>query len=179
MKHELVLGKVSVTYDFDALFKDIYAWQYDKDTFTARSCWGHDDTVDEDEDEEKEELEDDENVISFDDEDDDDERESYIAAYSSSQSDFEQDRKSFIERLEALKDNPTKFEEAIRRNLAINKDGRVTKNRKNIIFTTQCWEDYSDEHGSHSYRTKALRLEPTGDFSAKLVVERVKDQSSF
>lgn len=92
-----------------------------------------------------------------------------------SQEDFDKDKAQFIKSIKSLESDIS----PVFKQLKVNKNGALSKNGRNIIFTMDSPTNYSDEYGSHSYNLYSLVASITGDYSVQLVLINTSHKDSF
>jgi hypothetical protein len=100
-----------------------------------------------------------------------------IDNYKVSEKDWETAKVKFIKEIEDLKQEE-KLVNVINR-ITRNKNGNITKNRKNKLISCDAVRDYSGEHGSHAYTIDCISIIRNTDVEATMVVTSCREQSSF
>jgi hypothetical protein len=154
MKKELIVGKVTISYDIEKLSKEIDNLQWDKPYFVEQI---------------EEILESDPDADEF----PDNGNEFEVA----SQEDFDELKKSFKEDVLEILNNP----ESIDISSYLIKSGLFHKSKNKVLVWSSIYSNYSDEYGSHSYDEIILEIQSDYNDPSKgeIQIRSISQQSSF
>jgi len=99
------------------------------------------------------------------------------ASYAVSKSEFNSEKENFVKALEELKDDKNLVK--LFSSISTNKNGSITKNRRNALLNFGAVRDYGNSYGSHSYTIDSFMLTRDSDFCGTLSLNSYKEQSSF
>lgn len=101
------------------------------------------------------------------------------ADYSVSEEEFNKKKQDFLNRAEELLSDEVELVKMLESSIATNKNGSMTKRRRNVVTAFGAYRDYYNEYGSHSYTVDALMVNRVSEFQGELVLSYYTEQSSF
>lgn len=99
--------------------------------------------------------------------------------YSYSEDEWLKAKNKFMKEIENLISNENELIDLISKNVSTNKNGSMSKNRRNVVLKFSCVNSYNDSYGSHSFYVNALVVQRISEFEGNLQLSEYKDQSSF
>ena len=99
--------------------------------------------------------------------------------FSVSEEEFNRKKADFLKRAEELLLDEVELFKILENSIATNKNGSMTKRRRNVVTTFGAYRDYDNEYGCHSYTVDALMVDRVSEFQGELVLSYYTEQSSF
>lgn len=101
-----------------------------------------------------------------------------VADYSVSEEKWTNEKEAFLKEIKSLEIEENLRKEIIK-TIKTNKNGSITKNRRNVLINFGAYRDYNNNYGSHAYTIDALMIKRISNFEGRIVLSYYNDQSSF
>lgn len=88
-------------------------------------------------------------------------------------------KNNLLNKIEIISKNEDKLIELLKSKISINKNGTLSKNRRNIILEFDCVTDYNDFYGCHSFFINIIMVERISDYEGNLKISYYQGKNPF